>query len=101
MMIRDDARGARFIYNPAVAEKSQEFFNDYGALTNEELLLKCGFVIGENADDAFRFGINVAQMSAGARQALVKAGMLAPEQQQLELKLFAAEIPPGFSCSQS
>jgi len=86
----------RVIYAPIDMKAGQEFHNDYGVLSSEQLLINYGYVPEVNADDYYSFDIDLKETAPEAKAVLVKVGVLGTDGKlKTNLKLYEGGISPG------
>lgn len=90
--MKDETLGVRAAYTGSAVAALEEWFHDYGAFSNEQLLLSYGFVLDPNPDDMYGFSIRV--IGKQAKQVLSQSGALSQGSNAL-LKLFPGGISAG------
>tara|TARA_B110000208_G_scaffold154666_1_gene187355 strand:+ start:2036 stop:3463 length:1428 start_codon:yes stop_codon:yes gene_type:complete len=99
-VLRDEEKGARFVYAAQALAPGDEYEHDYGALSNEQLFAHFGFVAQEtNPDDSVTIQLDLVAAgccSEEVRGLLLRAGAIDSEGSMLAaFPLFLNGLSPG------
>jgi len=92
--------GDRIIYASEDLKAGKELFNDYGVLTNEQLLLMYGFVPRINPDDAYELSLDVQHIPPQNLDLLIAMQVLRKGDSSIPFKLYEAGLAPGMLAMQ-
>ncbi|KAK3249494.1 hypothetical protein CYMTET_39158 [Cymbomonas tetramitiformis] len=99
-VVRDVQKQSRFIYAPYALAEGEQYWHDYGVLTNQQLFTHYGFVPREkNPDDSLAIHLNLTAVGASleAKQLLLKAGVIVDLEQVTvgPFYLYLGGLSPG------